>query len=163
MSDCIHSKKAMIDKASHNTPMALSTDIRRINDSLSRLMIAYEKTKLTKEEAMSLKSLKRHLHSLNELEQSYLNRMKQELPANDLKPEIGNLTAQVSANLHDLSSIQLIVGKDMNDQSQKILSQSSIFSQFAVVLLLVVGLISQMLIFNTGEMRTKEVSNVRWN
>jgi hypothetical protein len=164
LSNCLHAKTLMLDKTySAGQSPAVSERIRRQNKELSRLIAAYEQTRLTQQEAQVLVVLKQRLQTLGNLEQYYLNHLKYGYSVNEVKTELSAVITSASGNLQELSAIQLAVGKDMNDNSQKILSESAVFSQFGIVMLIVIGLIIQMLIFRSNEGNRTSVPDVHLN
>jgi len=164
LSNHLHVKKIVTDNCYNSVePEKVSKSIAQQNHEIDGLMIAYAKTKLTKEEAVHLQELRTNLHSLNSLENSFVNRIRYGYPAEDLKSEMETVHEKASVNLHRLSEIQLAVGKQLNDESDAIMSESSIFSQFGLTLLIVLGLLIQILIFSSKDTVVKTVRNVRLN
>lgn len=163
LSNCLHAKKELISRPSaHDRSASLATEMARYDAKIAELLTAFEQTKLTEQEAVVLTSLKKRLHTLDRTGQSWLNRLAYDYPTDDLQAQMAVLIGKASNDLHQLSTIQLAVGRDMNDQSQKILSKSSVLSQFAVVMLIVLGLVVQVLIFS-HEDRIRKVPNIRLN
>jgi hypothetical protein len=161
LSNCLHAKKELIDRAVSSDETASPVkELEEQDRKIANLLTAYERTKLTPEEAGVFAALKRRLRQLDRLERSWL---QYGYAANDLKTEMNTVIRNASGDLHQLSSIQIAVGRDMNDQSQKILSESSVFSQLAIVLLIVVGLVIQILIFHPNDDEITKVPHVRLN
>jgi len=144
-------------------PNQVEGSISEQNAGIATLMAAYEKTKLTTKEALYLNRLKENLFALNELERAYMNRLAYDYEAGDLKEKMTAHFNLAAANLHELSEIQLAVGKEMNTHSQEILSEASVFSQFGLTILIVLGLLIQILIFSSKDTVVKTVRNVRLN
>jgi hypothetical protein len=164
LSDCLHAKKELIGRSySPDRAMSAEKEARRLDAKIDELMVAYEQTKLTEKEAAVLGSLKYRLQVLDRLERSYVEKIRNGSSADALETGMISVIRSASADLHELSSIQLAVGRDMNDHSQKILSESSMLSQFAIALLIVIGLIIQMLIFQSPEERIKKLPDIRLN
>jgi hypothetical protein len=164
LSNCLHAKKETISRAySHDRVQAVTEEMNRQDAAIGELMSAYERTKLTDREAAVLSSLKYRLRALDRFGQSYLQRLKYGNSANDLETKMSAVIHRASADLKELSSIQLAVGRDMNDHSQKILSESSVLSQFAIVLLIVIGLVVQVLLFRPQEVVIKKLPDIRLN
>jgi hypothetical protein len=164
LSNCLHAKKETISRVySPGQMKTVTKELRRQDAEIDELVLAYEQTKLTEKEAAVLGSLKYRLHALDRYGQSYLERVKNGYPVTDLETNMSAAIRLASSDLGELSSIQLAVGRDMNDHSQKILSESSVLSQFAIVLLIVIGLIVQLLLFRPQEVVIKKLPDIRLN
>lgn len=152
MSNHLHVKKMITDNCTQPSSYEqLTTSLQQQNDEIGKLMIAYEKTQLTDKEAVTLRKLKADLHTLQTIEHSYLNRVRYNYEVGDLKAQMAGHFTNASENLQRLSEIQLAVGKDMQANSEKILSESSLFSQFGLTILIVIGLIIQVLVFSSKD------------
>ncbi len=152
MSNHLHVKKMITDNCTQPSSYdQLSTSLQEQNTEISKLMIAYEKTQLTSKEAVTLNKLKANLLALQTIEHSYLNRIRYNYEVVDLKAQMAGHFSNAAENLQHLSEIQLAVGKDMQADSEKIMSESSLFSQFGITILIIIGLIIQVLVFSSKD------------
>ncbi|MDQ2656893.1 MAG: hypothetical protein M3Y60_05690, partial [Bacteroidota bacterium] len=62
---------------------------------------------------------------------------------------------EASANLHQLSGIQLLEGKLLNDYSKKIVAGSTVLAKFEIGILIAIGLMVMVLIFESTSVFSK--------
>jgi len=164
LSNHLHVKKMVTDNCYASVdPREVEQSIGHQNTEIGKLVTAYEKTELTPKEEFHLNRLKEELLALNQLERSYMNRLAYDYDVTALKEEMAVYFARTTNSLHELSEIQLAVGKKMNEHSREILSESSTFSQFGLMVLVVLGLLIQVLIFSSKDTVVRTVRNVRLN
>ncbi|WP_020536789.1 MCP four helix bundle domain-containing protein [Lewinella cohaerens] len=146
IADHLYQKKLTIDHCSGFVDADLRTEVGAHNTAISQLLLSYEETLLTEEEEACLQGFKANVAALEGLEVQYLQ----------LSPEGPEYTAVLnlinehfdlaSANLRQLSLIQIKEGKMLNDQSQRIVKGSSIITSFEMVVLICIAIILQILV-----------------
>ncbi len=146
ISDHLYQKKLAIDHCSELVDSDFRSKIDAHNEAISQLLLFYEKTLLTEEEAACLQDFKANVSVLQDLEVRYL-----QLPADEIRrPATHTLLnerfALASANLHQLSLIQIKEGKALNDQSQRIAKGSSLITNFEMILLIFIAIILQVIV-----------------
>lgn len=118
-----------------------------INATLEEIIVGYEATKLTEDEATYFALLKEKVAALITVEKSLLST---ESPMDHgVIAEVNAQIQRIQPDLQALSEIQLIEGKRLIDHSQQIVSTSKLTSRLEVAVLIVVGLIIQVLILSS--------------
>lgn len=118
-----------------------------INATLEEIIVGYEATKLTEDEATHFALLKEKVAALITVEKSLLST---ESPMDHgVIAEVNAQIQRIQPDLQALSEIQLIEGKRLIDHSQQIVSTSKLTSRLEVAVLIVVGLIIQVLILSS--------------
>ncbi|GAB3668413.1 hypothetical protein GCM10028791_43810 [Echinicola sediminis] len=123
------------------------------NAEIDSILIAFEATHLTGEEAVFLTSLRNNIEDLYVLESDISRDAGDPVNFTADKLAFYELITKASGNLNELSEIQLAIGKELNDQSQRIKAGSSVLSKFEMALLLILGILINILIF--GVISTK--------
>lgn len=129
---------------------------------ISQLLANYEKTQLTKNESIQFKEFKKNVLVMILLEKKYLNSTNKDLKANLLRSQSNVLNLSL-IQLDLLSEIQISRGKNLNDDSKKIVSFSSLLNQFDWALIIIIGLIIQVLIFTAKSSIPKHPQNQNLN
>lgn len=158
LSDHLYQKQLLIEQCSQGDRQMLASRIAHHNQAIFRLIQEYEKTRLTTQEVTFFESFKKNMKEMVTLEEQFLSSQN---TAEDSKLELRFVTA--TQNLNQLSSIQVEEGKNMTDQSQKIITSSSMLTQFELAMLIVIGLIIQALIFASKSMVPKVSQNHQLN
>lgn len=151
MSEHLFRKKIIIDSAV--TPAsALRTKpvIDRYNETIRTIIAAYEKTKLTEAERIHFDAFRKNVEKLMELEHTYFA----DLASGNGDEKVGKALIskqfnEASGNLDLLSGIQVSEGKLLNENSQKIVAGSSILTQFEIGILVAIGLMIIVLVFES--------------
>lgn len=116
------------------------------NSAIEKIMLQYEKTKLTKDEKNTFEDLRKNVFVLKHLLHLETNQFKF-ADAFSISYE-----KQIDNSLHHLdklASIQISRGKDLNTDSKKIISFSNMMNQFDWAMLLLIGIIIQAIIFSS--------------
>ncbi|MFZ1807406.1 MAG: MCP four helix bundle domain-containing protein [Cyclobacteriaceae bacterium] len=150
LTDHLYQKKIIIANCnSAESALAVQPQVNTHNSSINKILIDYEKTKITTAESKSFVSLKERLQNLKIMEKEFLAA----LTAQDQSTSTA-LLAQMQKNfdvamldLNQLSKIQISEGKLLKDQSKKIAAGSSILSQLELIVLVAIGMLIQILIF----------------
>lgn len=165
LSEHLFRKKIMIDSTAART-----ADISRVkglvedhNRAIAEIITEYEKTKLTEAEDRFFKAFRKNIHDLNVLEADYLQRLSDSQDATGVKDLISAEFNSASLNLGQLSSIQILEGKLMNEHSQKIVAGSSILTQFEMGILIAISLIIMVLVFESSSVFSKSAQNQSLN
>jgi hypothetical protein len=127
--------------------------INRHNSAIDDIIIQYENTKLTEAESRYFKSFKENIRALQEQENLFLNRSG--APSLSAKESINKHFNEASLNLGHLSAIQVSEGKMLNEQSKKIVAGSSLLTQFEMAIVIVIGLIILVLVFESNVLPIK--------
>lgn len=146
ISDHLYQKKLAFDNCSELTNSDFRSEIDSHNEAISGLLLFYEKTYLTEEEAAFLQDFKSNIAVLQDLELQYLQSPTDEEQHTAARTLFNERFALASANLRQLSQIQVEEGKTLNDQSQRIFNGSSLLTSFEMVILFCIAIILQVII-----------------
>jgi hypothetical protein len=161
LSDHLYQKHLLIDQCSQQEDVTqLRSKIAGHNAAITALIHDYEKTKLTKQELHYFNEFKKNINELIVLE-SRLFYKDTGVSATILSFDQQLVTA--TANLDQLSLIQIMEGKSMAEQSKRIVAGSSILTQFELAMIIVIGLIIQALIFASNSLTPTTFQNHRLN
>ena len=150
LSDHLFRKKIMIDTSKRQQDAAkIKSAIDHHNTSINNLVEEYEKTKLTKAEHTAFADLKTNLNEMRSLENAYFQSVERGHGIPEAKARIDENFNEASKNLTDLSAIQISEGKLLNDHSKKIIAGSSLLTQFELGILIAIGLMIVVLIFES--------------
>lgn len=158
LSDHLYQKQLLMEQCSQGDRQMLASRIAHHNQAIFRLIQEYEKTRLTTQELTFFERFKKNMKEMVALEDQFLNSQN--------TAEASMLDAQfvtATQNLNQLSSIQVEEGKNMTNQSQKIITSSTMLTQFELAMLIVIGLIIQALIFASKSMVPKVTQNHQLN
>jgi len=134
----------------------LFTDAEKLKMLL--LINNYEHTKLTSSEKVIFNEFKNSILVMIALEKKYSNEQQSIARENIFQSQIYYLNQSLN-QLDELSEIQILRVKDLNDNSQKTVSFSTLLNQFDWALLIVIGIAIQMLIFSSKSSRPKQPQN----
>lgn len=150
LSDHLFRKKIMIDTCSSQaTARHIRPLINSHNEAINRIILHYEKTKLTEAESFAFAEFKENVRNITELEAQYLGNPDDGSEVSHASALIGTQFNQASENLRQLSRIQISEGKMLNDHSKKIIAGSSILTQFEIGIMVIIGLVILVLIFES--------------
>lgn len=146
ISDQLYQKKLAFDNCSATDASDFRSKISAHNEAISGLLIYYERTLLTEEEAACLEDFKTNIAALQNLELDYMD-----TPADDpqqvaTRALLDERFALASANLRRLSQIQVKEGKALNEQSQRIVQGSSLLTNLEMVVLFCIAIILQVIV-----------------
>ncbi|MBN8651724.1 MAG: MCP four helix bundle domain-containing protein [Cytophagales bacterium] len=142
LSDHLYQKQLLMEQCSQGDRQMLASRIAHHNQAIFRLIQEYEKTRLTTQELTFFERFKKNMKEMVALEDQFLNSQN---TAEATMLDVQFVTA--TQNLNQLSSIQVEEGKNMTNQSQRIITSSTMLTQFELAMLIVIGLIIQALIF----------------
>jgi hypothetical protein len=164
MSEHLFRKKIMIDSAStRQYVLQVKPAIDRYNETIRGLIASYGATKLTQTEAIYFNDFKKNVGELIEAERIFFERVQAGDERNHAKPAIDHQFNLASTNLDLLSGIQISEGKLLNDKSKKIVAGSSLLTQFEIGILIAVGLMVLVLVFESTTVWAKGVAGDRMN
>ncbi len=150
MSDHLFRKKIMLDSVvGARAALLIMPEIARYNDTIQSIIVAYEETKLTKTEEIYFTDFKENVRSLERLEETYFQHAEQGIDDEQVKTLLDREFNNASANLHHLSGIQLSEGKLLNDYSKKIVAGSTVMAKFEIGILIAIGLMIIVLVFES--------------
>lgn len=166
LSEHLFRKKIMID-----TTMAGTADLSEVkglvaahNKAIAYIIAEYEKTKLTEAEDHFFKEFKQNILDLSTLEERYFQRLSDnDAAVAGVKDLITAEFNSASINLGQLSSIQIREGKLLNEHSQKIVAGSSILTQFEMGILIAIGLMIIVLVFESSSIFSKSAQKQSLN
>lgn len=164
MSDHLFRKKIMIDSvASAQDALLIRPTIMLYNDTIRSIIVAYEKTKLTEMEEIYFNDFRENVTRLIGLENTYFDGASTEIRTGEVKELLDAQFNDAFANLHLLSGIQLTEGKLLNDYSKKIVAGSEILTKFEIGILVAVGLMIMVLVFESTSVFSKSVRDQSLN
>lgn len=148
MSEHLFRKKFMLDTCSSGASAArIQPVVTEYNTRIAALINDYEKTRLTEAEAGYFEAFKKNVARLRDHEASYFRNA--EVDAAKIRGMINAEFNQASTNLDRLSSIQLAEGKILNERSKKIVAGSSILTKLEIGILIAIGLMVLVLVFES--------------
>jgi hypothetical protein len=155
LSEHLFRKKIMIDTCgNHVTARFIKPLIDGHSKAIENIIGDYEKTNLTEVETTYFNLLKENVQTLVSLEKEYLQTADPEAMTS-AKMAIDKQFTEASANLGHLSAIQVSEGKILNDNSKKIVAGSSLLTQFEMGILIAIGLVIMVLVFESSSVFSK--------
>ena len=150
MSENLLRKKFMLDTcSSYASAIRIKPLVDKFNESIDGMIAEYEKTRLTNEEARYFHKFRDNVMKLTRYEQEYFNSLEDDSVNRAATAMINTLFNEASLNLDRLSSIQVSEGKILNDHSKHIVAGSSLLTRFEIAILIAIGLIVLVLIFES--------------
>jgi hypothetical protein len=149
-------KKYLLTEYGNKQDLNIKNEITSINKEVDSLLSDYQMTYLTFTEKAVFKEYLQNNKSLRLVEQSP-------------KKGVSKLNTLYDENielLNTLSTIQMKVGEDLYDNSRSIVTSNASLSYLELGLLIILGLISQALIFNSKSIKgnlTKDINNLPLN
>ncbi|AWW32482.1 hypothetical protein DN752_21320 [Echinicola strongylocentroti] len=155
LSDFLYKKERLLDDCVSKVDyLDLSEKNIGYNTSMDSIMVAFEETYLTPDEDVVLSDLKENIHGIYVVE-GVLTGGGDLASFDQAKEDAEVLIAKAAKNLEDLSDIQLTVGKQVNDDSKRIMAGSSILTRFETAILVILGVVINALIFGVISSRSK--------
>ncbi len=156
MSEQLFRKKIMLDSSATSPVVtAIRPFIDQYNATIGEIIVAYEKTNLTQDEDHHFDHFKERVAELARLENGYLDAVQRGEKGVDMKREINKQFNEALSHLDQLSHIQLSEGKMLNDDSQKIVAGSSLLAQFEIGIIVAIGLMVLVLVFESTSVFTR--------
>ncbi|WP_137403221.1 MCP four helix bundle domain-containing protein [Echinicola rosea] len=164
LSDFLNKKQRLIDKCNDQSDFErLEVVNDGFNAEIDDIMVAFEATYLTPEEATALSALGNNIDALYTVENAIQKGDKETIDFQLAKGRFSELISKASTDLKTLSDIQLTVGKQVNDDSKRIMAGSSILTRFETAILVVLGLVINALVFGLISSKSKIRQRPNWN
>lgn len=133
------------------------------NAAIDDIIKDYAQTYLTEEEAKYFRYFKNSVAILKGLEGAYFQQIASGGNVDSIALQLDKEFNRASGNLSQLSNIQIAVGKRLNEQSQKIVASTELLEQFEMGILIAIGLMIIVLVFESGSVFTKASGTERLN
>ncbi len=120
----------------------------QIDDKIQNLILRYQETKLTKEEAKVFDELKANIAKLEVQESKFVSSGETQ------KAQLQSSIEEVKENLYDLSQIQLSEGNRQMNISKKAVDAVELFTQLEIYVLIFLAIVIQIIILydpNSGK------------
>lgn len=163
ISDQLYRKKILLEKAYKNSTKLGPEIVEEAEKKILALVADFEKTKFTKAESRVFKTMKENIAELHEYEDRLSRESSMGIHDVGLKNIVDDHFYQTVQSLHNLSEIQLDEGKDLNEDSRKIIAGNTILTNFEFGLLILVGILVQALIFASKAIFPKTLQNHHMN
>ena len=112
----------------------------QIDDKIQNLILRYQETKLTKEEAKVFDDLKANIAELEVQEEKFV------ASGETQKAQLQSSIEEVKENLYDLSQIQLNEGNRQMNISKKAVDAVELFTQLEIYVLIFLAIVIQIII-----------------
>lgn len=154
LSEHLFRKKIMIDTCADPSTAGVIEPLIEHNRAIAGIIADYEQTKLTEAETEYFRLFKENVQNLVSLEKEYLQSSD---PGKifSAKALIDKQFNEASTHLGHLSAIQVSEGKILNDHSKKIVAGSSLLTQFEIGILIAIGLMIMVLVFESSSAFSK--------
>jgi len=156
MANATHEKKYLLTQMDRRKDQAIKEEINSINNEMDALIADYQKTYLTINENSIFKDY---------LENNTQLRLMEQNPEFNVS-KLNDLYNSNVEMLTELSKIQMIEGEALYNNSQSIVTSNASISYLELGLLIILGLISQALVFNSkslNSMLRKDQNNLPLN
>ena len=148
MSEHLFRKKFTLDTCSSAVSAGrIQPVVEEYQDRISALIADYEQTRLTNTEKAYFDRFKADIAQLKYHEDEFFQNNSN---IDSVKERINIEFNQASTNLDHLSSIQISEGKLLNERSQKIVAGSSILTRLETGILIAIGLMVLVLVFESS-------------
>nr|WP_321415456.1 hypothetical protein [uncultured Allomuricauda sp.] len=107
---------------------------------IKTILADFEKTDLTREEALQLSSLNENYAELKTLEKAHL---KNQASEEDIIAVLGS----IGKNLDELSEVQLSEGRQLTQRSKRSLGMNELLSRIEIVFLIIIGILFLIIVF----------------
>lgn len=154
MSELLHQGQLLLPENIDNIQKPqFAIQFSQILNQLKPIISLYENTVLTHKESVLFVSLKNDISRLEDemVTLTLLKNVQKQKNAHQINFTIENSLKTLSG----MSEIQVVVGKELREQSEASIKSSVISAQFEVALLVVIALIIQALIFASKSVQTK--------
>lgn len=145
MANATHEKKYLLTQIDNQKTQTIKKEINFINQEMDSIISDYQKTYLTINENAIFKDYLKNNAQLREMEQNPVIQISQ-------LNELYNKNVQM---LTELSKIQMIEGEALYNNSQSIVTSNASISYLELGLLIILGLITQALIFNSKSLSSR--------
>ena len=108
--------------------------------NIKSILIDFEKTDLTPEEARYLTNLNENYSELTTLEANYTR-------SDDSRKEIVSVLNNISRNLDQLAEVQLSEGRQLTQRSKRSLGMNQLLSSIEIVFLIIIGILFLVIVF----------------
>lgn len=155
ISDHLYQKKLAFDNCNELTDSNVHSTIGSHNEVISNLLLFYENTLLTEEEAICLEDFKGNIAALQNLELQQLQSSNKTVVHTTTRNLFNEHFALASANLRQLSQIQIQEGKALSDHSRRIVYGSSLLTNITMVILICITIILQIIVLTSRPVITR--------
>ncbi len=156
LSEILYKKRILIDQCVGQQEYLADIKINRdYNQQIDSILVDFQATLLTEDEALYLAALEKDIQSIYGVERNLALRQVSDDDFVTAKINSDQLISQAADKLNKLSEIQLSVGKELNDHSQKIVAGNSILTRFETAILIIMALVINALIFGLVSSRSK--------
>jgi len=138
-----------------------SNEANKSDQRIDVLISNFQNTTLTAEESTVLEDFVEQTKVLRQIELEYKNSTDDQVDT--LHTALEEQFDILSADLSRLSEIQLEEGKKLMEASTSIVTNSHLYSQLEIILVIGIGLVIQMLIFASKSLRPKLTQNEHLN
>lgn len=145
MANATHEKKFLLTQIDNQKTQTIKKEINFINQEMDSIISDYQKTYLTINENAIFKDYLKNNAQLREMEQNPVIQISQ-------LNELYNKNVEM---LTELSKIQMIEGEALYNNSQSIVTSNASISYLELGLLIILGLITQALIFNSKSLSSR--------
>lgn len=145
MANATHEKKYLLTQIDNQKTQTIKKEINFINQEMDSIISDYQKTYLTINENAIFKDYLKNNAQLREMEQNPVIQISQ-------LNELYNKNVEM---LTELSKIQMIEGEALYNNSQSIVTSNASISYLELGLLIILGLITQALIFNSKSLSSR--------
>jgi hypothetical protein len=164
LSGHLYQRKMMVDSSFHSKNHSLLPEqLKGNNLAIVELLVKYEMTKLTVDEARYFSAFKQNLQELEKLENKFLLQAAGKAERERDKSQMNTQYKTAAVHLNYLSQVQVAEGKRLNEQSKQIMAGSAILTQFELVLIIAIGVLIQMLVFASKSKLSKFPQNPMLN
>lgn len=158
----LYARRNIIENILYSRAAAIDLDLKqnlsRYNHNIDSLLKKYEKTYLVQQEKVQLQDLKQNLSSILAMEQKLVSNIYNNQAASALQiyeNQGKRLFSSATMHLTKLIDTQKQVGNEINEQTEKIVSGTKIYSNLQLVLAIMIGILIVGILF------TSNVVNIR--
>lgn len=119
---------------------------------IKTILADFEKTDLTREEALQLSSLNENYAELKTLEKAHL---KNQASEEDIIAVLGS----IGKNLDELSEVQLSEGRQLTQRSKRSLGMNELLSRIEIVFLIIIGILFLIIVFYRDKLNMELVED----
>lgn len=148
MSEHLFRKKFLLDTCSSTASAArIKPVVEDYQTRIAALIADYEETKLTDAETTYFEKLKENINKLETYEDAFF--VQGENNTDSVRAMMNVQFNQAATNLDHLSAIQISEGRILKERSQEIVAGSSILTHLEIGILIAIGLMVLVLVFES--------------
>lgn len=150
LSNHLFRKKILIDTCrGREAALSAMPLVADHHEAIATLIADYEKTKLTTAESGFFADFRENIRDIRQAEEAVFRRLAEGQGGEKEKVLMNEHFTEASKNLASLSGIQIAEGKLLNDHAKKIVAGSSLLTQFELGILIAIGLMIVVLVFES--------------